>query len=234
VITSRRKKVLEDYLDREIELETFLKKNNKKILLDGIKPRNMNFSFIRQEEMKGTGHALLLLKPFMTGEPFIVAYPDDIILSEPGVSKRLCGLYERTGKNVIAARIENINISRYGVIQCRRNGEFLQVEKIIEKPSKGEAPGNMVSVGRYLFTPEILEALEEGYEKHKDGEYYHIYALNKLSGMGKVIAYEIEGLMLDTGERESYLMSLFLYVERHPEGSHVLRKFLDKEKIAKT
>ncbi len=225
VITSRRKKVLEDYLDREIELEHVFEKNNRNDLLKTIKPRKMNFSFIRQFEMKGTGHALLLLKPFIT-EPFIAAYPDDIVLSKPGVSMRLTELYNLTGKNVLAARTELDNISRFGVIKCRSEGGVLQVEKIVEKPTREEASGNFVSIGRYLYTPEMLDVLEEGYDMNNKGEYYHIDAVNKLAEMGKFVAYKIEGLMLDTGEPESYLKSILLYIGRHPEGSRILSDFI--------
>lgn len=206
IISSRRKKPLEDYLDKEIELEQELGKSKKSKMLNSIKPRNMNFCFIRQKEMKGTGQALLMIKPFIQQEPLIVAYPDDIVLSDPGLTSSMIDLYNRTGKNILAIRKEQVNLSRYGVVKFKKSGEFLDIEKIVEKPDNGNAPSNFVSIGRYLYTPEILDFLETDYKNHTGGEFYHIEAINKLAEMGRVQALEISGTMLDTGEPESYLL----------------------------
>ncbi len=225
VITSRRKKMLEDYLDREVELEEALRKDGRKELLERIKPRNLNIVFIRQQEMKGTGHALLLAKPVLGKEAFVVAYPDDIVLSKPGLTKQILALHEKTGKIILAVREENENLSRYGVIQPKKIGQSIYVESIVEKPIN--PPSNLVSIGRYLYTHELLELLEEGFKDHKDGEFFQMDALNHLARQDKVMAYETEGLMLDTGEPYSYLNSLFLYLQNHPTASKVFRNFVE-------
>lgn len=221
VITSRRKKALEDYLDREIELELGLKKEHKDELLKKIQPRKMNFTFIRQQEMKGTGHALLLLKAIIKEEPFVVAYPDDIVLSKPGLSSNMIKIYNKTKKNILAVREEYDNLSRYGVIKLKENRNL--VERIVEKPSAKEALGNLVSIGRYLFNAEILDLLEEYYKKHKEGEFYHIEAINTLASKNRVVAYKTEGIMLDTGEIESYAISWLRYLQYHPKGEILLK-----------
>ncbi|HEY9886469.1 MAG TPA: sugar phosphate nucleotidyltransferase, partial [Vampirovibrionales bacterium] len=64
IITSRRKKVLEDYLDHEMELETILQRENSTKKLEKIRPLKANFHFVRQREMKGTADALKLCKSF--------------------------------------------------------------------------------------------------------------------------------------------------------------------------
>lgn len=229
VISSRRKTVLENYLDREVELESVFEKEGRTDLLEKIKTRKMNFTVIRQQAMKGTGHALLLTKPVMGKEPFVVAYPDDIVLSEPGLSSRMVALYEKTGKSVLAVRTEKENISRYGVIQPKEKDGITLVEKIVEKPAKKDAPSDMVSVGRYLFTSELLELLEEGYKRHQKGEFYHIDAINRLASENKVAAFRTEGLVLDTGEPDSYLMSFLQYVKKHPKGSIILDEFIRQQ-----
>jgi UTP--glucose-1-phosphate uridylyltransferase len=226
IITSRRKKIMDDYLDREIELETVLKRDGKTAMLDSIKPRNLNYIFVRQQEMMGTGHALLLTRPIIGNNPFIVAYPDDIVLGKPGLSSQLKDLYEKTGNNVLAVREENENITRYGVIQPKVLNGFTYMEKIVEKPDKVNAPSNLVSVGRYLFTGEILELLEEGFKKHSTGEFYHIDAINRLASEGKVLAHKVQGTVLDTGEPNTYLESILTYIKSHPKGSRVLDAFV--------
>jgi UTP--glucose-1-phosphate uridylyltransferase len=227
MITSRRKKILEDYLDREVELESVLERDGKNKLLDSIRPRKMEFIFIRQQEMKGTGQALLLTKPIVGAEPFIVAYPDDIVLGSPGLSTQMIRLFEKTGKNILSVRIEKENLSRYGVIRPHIGNGMTLVDGIVEKPAPGTEPSNMVSIGRYLFTPEILNLLEEGWKSHTKGEFYHIDAINRLSSEGKVIAHPVEGTMLDTGEPLSYLESFLIYSATVPEGKKVLDRFFE-------
>ncbi len=227
MITSRRKKVMEDYLDREVELELALTGSGKKELLDSIKPRDINIQFIRQAEMKGTGHAILMTKSAVGNEPFIVAYPDDIVLSTPGLSKSMVDLYNKTGKSVLAVREEAGDVSRYGVVSPYETSEGIGVDSIVEKPAPGTEPSKMVSVGRYLFTPELLELLEEQYKSHRKGEFFHIDAINHLAAHKKVMAQKVQGLMLDTGEPSSYFHSLLLYARQHPVASHILEDFIN-------
>lgn len=228
IITSRRKKVLDDYLDREVELETVLARENKTALLETIRPRPFNFTFIRQQEMKGTGHALLLTKPYIKDEPFVVAYPDDIVLSSPGVARGMMDLYSRTGCSILAVREEKVNVGRYGVIEPHITTGGLYVKKIVEKPAPEQAPSNLVSIGRYLFTPELLELLEVGYARHTGGEFYHIDSINRLASEGKMAAFTVSGTMLDTGEPATYLESILEYCRSHPVGKKVLDAFVER------
>ncbi len=226
MITSRRKKVMDDYLDREIELETILEKAGKTTQLDSIRPRKMEIVFLRQQEMKGTGHALLLTKQLIGDQPFLVAYPDDIVLSKPGLSKSMVELYKKTGKSVLAVREEPGDVSRYGVVFPVETKAGTGVQAIVEKPAPGTEPSKMVSVGRYLFTPELLELLEEQYKHHKQGEFFHIDAINQLASQGKVMAQKVNGLMLDTGEPSTYFQSLLQYAFQHKDARKILDKFV--------
>lgn len=228
IITSRRKKMMEDYLDREIELETVLARDGKTKLAEIIRPRKMNFVFVRQQEMMGTGHALLLAKPVIGDSPFIVAYPDDIVLSSPGLSRNMAELYRKTGKSILAVRQEKENVSRYGVIEPHTKDNQLYVRKLVEKPKKEEAPSDMVSIGRYLFTPEILNILEEGFKKHTSGEYYHVEAINNLAFRDQILALNTNGIMLDTGEPLSYLASILEYARTKASTAEILDSFFKK------
>lgn len=82
IITSRRKKVMDDYFDREIELESVFEREGKTDKLEAVKPHEAEIFFKRQTEMKGTGHALLQAKAFIGDNPFVVAYPDDLHFGE--------------------------------------------------------------------------------------------------------------------------------------------------------
>ncbi|TXT45183.1 MAG: UTP--glucose-1-phosphate uridylyltransferase, partial [Spirochaetes bacterium] len=160
IISSRRKKVLEDYFDREIELEELFAREGKSDRLTQIKPPEARVTFVRQREMRGTGHALLQVKNLVGGEPCVVAYPDDLHFGTVPLAKQLIDVYEATGKCVLATILEQGDVSRYGVVDPDPDG--LGVKGFVEKPAKGREPSHEVSIGRYLYTPEFFDKIEEG------------------------------------------------------------------------
>lgn len=224
IITSRRKKSLEDYFDREMELESVFKAEKNSRKLESIKPYDANFYFIRQTEMTGSGHALLLAKEIIGQDPCIVAYPDDIVFGETPLSRHMIDMYSETGCCVLAAIHNPPNINRYGVLDLAEDN--FHVKQIVEKPAPGKEPGKEVSIGRYLYTPEFFKCLEEGWENHKKGEYYHIYALNKMMEQNKVVYCQTEGKRLDTGEPGGYLEAIIEYAKTIPELKEILKKSL--------
>ena len=120
VVTSRRKKSLEDYLDREVELETAFNKEGSDEKLQRLKPLDARFFFTRQQTMNGVGHALLLTKPFVGSEPFVVAYPDDLHFGEKPLAAQLMEVHERTGCCVLSTIFDPPNLNRYGVLAGER------------------------------------------------------------------------------------------------------------------
>ncbi len=227
IISSRRKKALEDYFDREVELETLFEKEGKKEALERIAiPADVRFAFVRQQRMMGTGHALLQVKNLVGSEPCIVAYPDDLHLGAPPLSAQLIQAWKETSCSVMAAFHESGDVSRYGVLDIAPDGRH--VRAIIEKPAPGTEPSREVSIGRYLYTPEFFTHLEEGWELHQKDvnagkEYFHIYALNQLMAAGKVVYCPFSGLRMDTGEPEGYLNAILTYADTVPS----LRKVVD-------
>ncbi len=222
VITSRRKRSLEDYLDREMELEALFESEHAKAKLDLIKPYPAHFSFVRQMEMKGTGHALLQVKPLIAGEPVVVAYPDDLHFGTKPLTKQLIETYEQTGCTVLASFFDPPEINRYGVLALAADG--LHVKDIVEKPAVGMEPSKEASMGRYLYTPEFFDYLEEGYRHHTTGEYYHVFALNKLMKAGKVVYKRMEGERLDTGNISGFLQATLKYAKQFPELRQIIKE----------
>ena len=221
IISSRRKKALEDYFDREIELEGVFTREGKADKLALIRPPKARISFARQTEMKGTGHALLQVKNLIGGEPCVVAYPDDLVISEVPLARQLIDVYTKTGKCVLATIYEPGDVSRYGIVDPEKDG--IGVKGFIEKPARGNEPSHEVSIGRYLYTPEFFEKLEEGWAKHGEGEYYHTYALDRMIEAGKMAFVRIEGTRLDTGDPAGYLDAIL----RNAAADPSLRPTLD-------
>ena len=222
IITSRRKRSLEDYLDREMELEALFESEHAKAKLDMIRPYDAHFSFVRQMEMKGTGHALLQVKPLIGGEPVVVAYPDDLHFGPKPLTKQLIETYEKTGCSVLASFFDPPELNRYGVLALADDG--LHVKDIVEKPPVGKEPSREASMGRYLYTPEFFDHLEEGWKYHTTGEYFHVFALNKLMQAGKVVYRRMEGERLDTGNISGFLQATLKYAKQFPELRQIIKE----------
>ena len=227
LVSSRRKKVMEDYFDREVELSSAFSKSNEFEKLEVIKPIDANIFTLRQQHMMGTGNALMLVEPFVGNEPFVVAYPDDIVLGKKPLSKQLIETWEKTGSTVLAVKLmQEDQLSRYGVIEPENSGKIMKVKKMVEKPKQGTAPSRFVSFGRYLYTSDLFEALKTSDKNHShSGEFTQTEAINHLAANGMVSALEFEGTRYDLGEPLGFLTSAMQIGLERPE----YRKFLLEE-----
>ncbi|MFP4383920.1 MAG: UTP--glucose-1-phosphate uridylyltransferase [Spirochaetia bacterium] len=218
IITSRRKKALEDYFDREAELESVFTRENSEKKLSLIRPPEADVVFIRQQEMRGTGHALLQAKPYIGDEPAVVAYPDDIHFGSPPLAAQLISVWKETSCSVLATIHDPENINAYAAVDIAEDG--LHVQGLVEKPPKGTEPSHEASIGRYLYTPDFFRELEEGWKIHQKegtGEYYHVYPLTKQLERNGVVYKRIEGKRYDTGTPEGFLTALGAYCGDIPE-----------------
>ncbi len=223
IVSSRRKKSLEDYFDREVELEEVFSREGRQDKLALVAPPKARFSFVRQTEMRGTGHALLQAKPFLGGGPCVVAYPDDLHIGSPPLARQLIELHAKTGKSVLATILEPGDVSRYGVVGPGADG--VSVASFVEKPAPGAEPSHEVSIGRYLYTAEFFDLVEEGWGRHKGGEYFHTYALDRLIAAGKVAFTRASGTRLDTGDPAGYLDAILFDAAANPALRPVLERF---------
>ena len=227
IVSSRRKKALEDYFDREVELEEIFRREGKADKLAQVGASKAKIVFVRQTEMRGTGHALLQVKGLLGGEPCVVAYPDDLHIGTTPLARQLMDVYAKTGSSVLATILESGDVSRYGVVGPARDG--ITVASFVEKPAKGSEPSHEVSIGRYLYTSEFFDYIEEGWAKHTGGEYFHTYALDKLIAAGKVAFVRASGKRLDTGDPAGYLEAILENAAADPCLRPVLERFINEK-----
>ena len=215
---------MEDYFDREVELSSAFSKSNEFEKLEVIKPIEANIFTLRQQHMMGTGNALMLVEPFVENEPFVVAYPDDIVLGEKPLSKQLIETWEKTGSTVLAVKLmQEDQLSRYGVIEPENSGKVMKVKKMVEKPKQGTAPSRFVSFGRYLYTSALFDALKTSDHNHShSGEFTQTEAINHLAANGMVSALEFEGTRYDLGEPLGFLPSAMQIGLERPEYKKAL------------
>jgi len=228
IINSRRKKVLEDYYDREPELEAVFTRENKAANLKKITPPDARFYFIRQQTMGGTGAAVLLAREFAGPDPCVLAFPDDLHFGSPPLARQLLDVHAATGNSVLALedRPEGEDISRYGVAAVEAGSQPLQVTGLVEKPPTGEEPSRYISVGRYLVTPDVFAALAAEQQMHQGGEFYLTSAFHRLAQEGKLSGCVYQGERLDTGEPQGYYQALVRHILADPEQGPAFREYL--------
>ena len=222
-ITSRRKRALEDYVDREVELEQVFESEGAAARQRTIAVPPGRFLFLRQQRMLGTGQAILLAEPFTGDDPFVVVFPDDLHVGEPPLTRQLIDTYERTGCSVLAVEHDPPHLERYGVVALADDG--LHVTGIVEKPAPGTEPSRDISIGRYLYTPEIYRALRGRWERHRGGEFNYTEGVEELARQGRVVIQRMIGRRLDIGAPAGYLRSILEYAARDPELAAELDSF---------
>ena len=209
LVSSRRKKVLEDYFDREVELSSAFEESHQHKKLELIKPTTANIFTLRQQYMMGTGNALMLVEPFVNNEPFVVAYPDDIVFGDPPLTQQLVDAWKACGDTILTVKELPANeLQRYGIIDPENTGKRMKVRSMVEKPESGTEPSSFATYGRYLYTPDIFDALRSTDTSHKhQGEFTQTEAINLMASKGKVSALQFEGTRYDLGEPLGYLVS---------------------------
>lgn len=228
IINSRRKKILEDYYDREAELEAVFTSEGKTSHLKKIQPPPARFYFIRQQKMEGTGAAVLLAREFAGQDPCVLAFPDDVHLGQVPLAQQLIDVYNATGRSVLALedRPAEEDISRYGVAAVQAGSAPLKVTGLIEKPPTGQEPSRFISIGRYLITPEIFTILEDERKQHRGGEFYLTAAFHRAGQQGRLSGCVYDGERLDTGEPLGYYEALVRFILQDPEQGPGFKQFL--------
>lgn len=222
IVTGIGKRTIEEHFDPSYELEHDLMKRGKKDLLDEIQKieKAARFVYVRQNEPRGDGHALLCAKDLLGEEPFAVLFGDDIIDGETPALAQLLELYEKTKSPVLCCEKVPMNrISQYGVIEPETiEGREIKVKSLVEKPSAQDAPSNLGIIGKYICTPAVLEALSRSSAGLADGEIRLIDGLRTLLAEGKPIAaLEIEGARYDTGTPWGLLEANIAFAKKDPE-----------------
>lgn len=237
-ITASGKNAIEDYFDRNFDLEDFLVKNGKIKELELVqKIGNMvEVTSIRQKEQLGLGHAVLCAKDVVGNEPFAVILGDEIVRGPNPVTKQLIEVSEKNnGANVVGVmEIDPKETFKYGVVKGKYTDDTkktLRMETMVEKPKPEVAPSNLATPGRYIFRPEIFDALKV-IPRGVGGEYQLTDAINMLASNSEVYAHIFNGNRFDTGSIEGYLNATIEFALMDPTSEPMMRKIL-KEKVEK-
>jgi UTP--glucose-1-phosphate uridylyltransferase len=207
-ITGRGKRTIEDHFDISVELEAHLYDKGKDRELSRVRSiaEMVNIFYVRQGQALGLGHAILCAKDFIGDEPFAVLLGDDIIDSQKPCLRQLLDVFEEHHASVLALeKVPMENISSYGCVRATAvSDRVFDVQDMVEKPSRAEAPSDMAIIGRYVLTPRIFDILEQQ-EPGKGGEIQLTDAILKLTKEEKVYGCLFEGLRHDCGDKLGFL-----------------------------
>jgi UTP--glucose-1-phosphate uridylyltransferase len=237
IITGRDKRAIEDHFDRSFELEYRLEQDGKWDELKEIREISdmASIHYIRQKERIGLGAAVAVAEQHVGSEPFAVLLGDDIMPS-PQLLREMIGLYNRYGRSVICGmEVPRSDIHLYGAIQPEFVEDSLaRVVSIVEKPPTEKAPSNLAAMGRYVFTPEIFDALRET-TPDEHGEVQLTDAINLLAQQQMVYVYVFEGLRYDIGKKLDYLRATVeMAIDRDdlgPEFRSFLADLVQRKKL---
>ncbi|MFN3162498.1 MAG: UTP--glucose-1-phosphate uridylyltransferase GalU [Pseudohongiellaceae bacterium] len=210
IVTGRGKRAIEDHFDISYELEHQIAGSEKEALLDDTREiiDKCTFSYTRQVEMKGLGHAILVGGNLIGDEPFAVILADDYCVNTEGdsVLAQMVKLYDKYQCSIVAImEVPEENVHRYGVIEGEEEEDgIFRISSMVEKPAREDAPTNLAIIGRYILTPDIYELIEKT-PPGKNGEMQITDALMAQAKQGKVIGYRFKGRRFDCGSVDGFI-----------------------------
>jgi len=222
IVTGRGKRAIEDHFDISYELEHQIKGTSKEHYLTEIRDviTKCTFSYTRQLEMKGLGHAIACGEILIGDEPFAVVLADDLCDNDgDSVLTQMVKLYEKYECSIVAVQeIPQEDTSKYGVIagELIEDG-IIRVSNMVEKPQQEDAPSNLAIIGRYILTPDIFDILRET-KAGKGGEIQITDALLAQAKKGGVIAYKFKGKRFDCGSVDGFVEATNYFYDKQKNG----------------
>lgn len=208
-VTGRNQRALEDHFGSSRDLERHIAGSERESLLDDLcrLMRECEFSYTRQLEPRGLGHAILTGETLIGDQAFAVLLADDFCVTEDaGVLAQLIALHEEHRCSIVAIEeVPPAETSNYGIIAGEELGPGLyRITDMVEKPKPAEAPGNLAAIGRYVLTPDIFDILRSTPPGRND-EIQITDALKTQAQNGKVLAWRFRGRRFDCGSVAGFM-----------------------------
>ena len=224
LVTHSSKASIENYFDRNFELETSLENKNKFDLLKEIAeilPAHVSVISVRQPQPLGLGHAVLCAKSVVGDDDFAVLLPD-VLVKENAAENDLARMIRRFNQvkaaQIMVEAVPDGLVDQYGIVDVASSpneGESIAMQGIVEKPAVGAAPSNLSVVGRYILPAKIMQLLEKT-PKGAGNEIQLTDAIALLQQAEAVEAYRMKGQTFDCGSKLGYLKAVLHYGVSHP------------------
>ena len=225
LVTHTSKAAIENYFDRNFELETRLEQKQKWDLLKEITeilPPHVSVVSVRQPQPLGLGHAVLCAKAIIGDEAFAVLLPDVLVKDHEAINDLSLMIQRFDASKAAQIMVEAVPdhlVDQYGIVDVKHSpneGESIVMQGIVEKPALGTAPSNLSVVGRYILPAKIMQLLETT-PKGAGGEIQLTDAIAALQQLENVEAYRMQGQTFDCGNKLGYLKAVLHYGVDHPK-----------------
>ena len=234
LVTHSSKASIENYFDRNFELETTLAQKNKTDLLKEITeilPAHVSVVSVRQPQPLGLGHAVLCAKSIIGRDDFAVLLPDVLVKEKSDQNDLACMIqrYEAVqAAQIMVEAVPEHMVDQYGIVDVAKSpaeGESIAMQGIVEKPAVGTAPSNLSVVGRYILPAKIMQLLEQT-PKGAGNEIQLTDAIAMLQTTDVVEAYRMKGETFDCGSKLGYLKAVLHYGIAHPKLGHEFKQLI--------
>ncbi len=234
VVTGPGQHVIEDHFDRSPELEAFLEAAGKVDLAAEIRgiAEMADFHFVLQPDPLGLGHAVSLARDHVGDEAFVVLLGDDLMVDDSRLLTTMIETYERKGASVLALiEVSDDEIGAYGAATVDApdddDSSVVRVRGVVEKPAPGQAPSNLAVIGRYVFTPQIFDALDR-IGPGANGELQLTDAIAGLIEHEPVFGVVFRDGRYDVGDKVGWLHANVDLALARPDLGPQVRAFLDR------
>lgn len=229
IITGRDKSAIENHFDISFELEQLLKERGKVEMFEQVRAISdiAHISYTRQKQALGLGHAIYQAKDFVGSEPFAALLADDIVVGEKPALQQMVEVFEKYQAPVIATmQVEGEGISRFGVIDADEvEPNVYKIKDMVEKPAYPDAPSDLAIIGRYIFTPDIFEAIEQT-TAGSGGEIQITDAMRILLKKRPFYAVKLEGKRHDAGDKLGFLIATVELALKRDDLGNEFRDYL--------
>ncbi|MCX7829153.1 MAG: UTP--glucose-1-phosphate uridylyltransferase GalU [Thermanaerothrix sp.] len=233
-VTGRGKRSIEDYFDRSPDLESLLESRGKVDLAELVRgiSEMARFSYVRQSEPLGLGHAVLCGRTCCNGDYFGVILPDDVIVSDEPVLAQLDRVRKSFGGSVLALEeVSQEDTARYGIVDAEDLGDgVFRIRDMVEKPDPAEAPSRLAIMGRYVLSSSVFDHLER-VAPGAGGEIQLTDGLKSLLRDEPVYGYLYRGERLDCGTKEGWLRATVTMAVRDERLRDIVVDVLKREGV---
>lgn len=225
LVTHSSKASIENYFDRNFELETTLEQKKKFDLLKEITdilPKHVSVVSVRQPQPLGLGHAVLCAKDIVGDEAFAVLLPDVLVKNQScdnDLSLMIQRFEQSQAAQIMVEAVPDHLVDQYGIVDVAvmpNEGESITMQGIVEKPAVGTAPSNLSVVGRYILPTQIMGLLADT-PRGAGNEIQLTDAIAALQRSETVEAYRMKGQTFDCGSKLGYLKAVLHYGIEHPK-----------------
>jgi UTP--glucose-1-phosphate uridylyltransferase len=193
----------------------------------------LQYFYTRQRELLGLGHAIQCSEPFVGNQPFVTALGDSIIgmHAKSDIVQRMtrCFLEKQAAAVIAFEKVPLEEVHRYGIAKPKTEGDLFEIEDLIEKPSRQEAPSNLAIAARYVFAPAIFEAIKRT-APGKGGEIQITDAIRLLIKDGRKVygmCLRADERRYDIGNFQAYFRAFVEFALEDEKQGPALRKHLE-------